>query len=257
MTRLFQALAAVCLAGILQGCAVWGGIEDERLMDTMASDKAVSLITKNNLMAEKIGDGWDINVYTYYGHVFLVGECPENLRAKMVEIARRDNRVRSVTAHWFEKPAQKVPSGAGDFKVGSNVRFALIGAKDLSSTRVDTETNACRVVLLGVVASEKERQIAIKAAQNVQYVQSVTSYLFESRQGSELGFTPSEETYPGTYTETHRDFPGERPHHEAAPGGVPDIQPEPAPRTPGHDAGVPPIPDSPLPEGGEIRGRDL
>ena len=56
MTRLFQALAAVCLAGVLQGCAVWGGIEDERLMDTMASDKAVSLITKNNLMAEKIGD---------------------------------------------------------------------------------------------------------------------------------------------------------------------------------------------------------
>ena len=226
-------------------------------MDTMASDKAVSLITKNNLMAEKIGDGWDIKVYTYYGHVFLVGECPESLREKMVEIARRDNRVRSVTAHWFEKPAKKVPSGAGDFKIGSNVRFALIGAKDLSSTRVDTETNACRVVLLGVVANEKEKEIAVKAAQSVQYVQSVTSYLFVSRQGSELGFTPSAETYPGTYKETHRDFPGERPHGEAVPAGAPGIQPEPAPAAPEHDAGVPPIPDSHLPEGGEIRGRDL
>ncbi|MCR5258957.1 MAG: BON domain-containing protein [Desulfovibrio sp.] len=249
MTRLFQALAAVCLAGVLQGCAIWGGIEDERLMDTMASDKAVSLITKNNLMAEKLGDGWNINVYTYYGHVFLVGECPEGLRAKMVEIARRDNRVRSVTPHWFEKPAKKLPAGAGDFKIGSNVRFALIGAKELSSTRVDTETNAGRVVLLGVVASEKEKQIAIKAAQNVQYVQSVTSYLFESKQGTELGFTPAEESYPGTYTETHKDFPGERPHQEATP--------EAAPRTPGDEAGVPPIPESPLPEGGEIRGRDI
>ena len=112
MTRLFQALAAVCLAGVLQGCAIWGGIEDERLMDTMASDKAVSLITKNNLMAEKLGDGWNINVYTYYGHVFLVG----------------DEDVDSLVGVFYEpeRRAEDGGPGRGRFKHGANGRDVTV-----------------------------------------------------------------------------------------------------------------------------------
>ena len=36
----------------MQGCAIWGAVDDERLTDTMASDKAVTTILKKNLIGE-------------------------------------------------------------------------------------------------------------------------------------------------------------------------------------------------------------
>lgn len=47
--------------------------------------------------------GWNLDVFTYYGHVFLVGECPKDQRAKAIALAKKDNRVRSVSAHWFSE----------------------------------------------------------------------------------------------------------------------------------------------------------
>ncbi|MDR3357505.1 MAG: BON domain-containing protein [Desulfovibrio sp.] len=164
----FLLLAAV---SCLDGCA-YGLYEDQRLMDTIVDDKAMSGSIKSALFREDFTDGWSVAVYCYYKNVFLVGEVPENMQRKAVETARR-HRPRSVTPHWFAPAESKV----GDIELAATLRKELIGTKGLSSTRIDTEVNAGRVVLLGVVKSDEEKRLAVQAARKTNGVHAVTSYL--------------------------------------------------------------------------------
>lgn len=165
-------LLLVATVAMLNGCAVWGVYDDKRLTDTMADDKGLSSRIKTALMNEKFMEGWSVSVYSYYRHVYLVGEVPGSMQSKAVEIARA-KKPAAVTTHWFTKSK----NSSSDFALATNLRGALIGTKGLSSTRIDTEVNAGRVVLLGVVGSENEKEIAIKAAKKVKGVSQVYSYL--------------------------------------------------------------------------------
>ena len=120
-------------------------------------------------------------VYSFYGHVFLVGEVPENMQEKAVTIANR-YKPRTVTTHWFT-PAS---SDTSNIVLGTKLRKDLIGTKGLSSTRIDTEINSGRVVLLGVVKDEAEKQLAIQAARGVAGVTAVTSYLMLPQKAGQL-----------------------------------------------------------------------
>ena len=172
-------LAALLLAAaLLQGCA-YGIYDDQRLVDTMADDKAMATSIKTALMKADFTGGWAVAVYCYYGNVFLVGEVPKNMQAKAVSIAR-SYKPRSVTPHWFT-PAK---SDTGNFALATSLRADLIATKGLSSTRIDTEVNAGRVVLLGVVQDDAEKQLAIKVARGVKGVTSVTSYLMLPQKAS-------------------------------------------------------------------------
>lgn len=168
-------LAALLLAcALAQGCAYggYGLYDDKRLMDTITDDKAMATSIKTALMKADFSGGWAVSVYCFYGNVFLVGEVPKNMQAKAVSIAR-SYKPRSVTPHWFT-PAK---SETGNVALATSLRADLIGTKGLSSTRIDTEVNAGRVVLLGVVQDDAEKQLAIRVARRVKGVTSVTSYL--------------------------------------------------------------------------------
>lgn len=168
-------LAVLALtAAQLQGCAysAYGLYDDQRLMDTITDDKALATSIKTALMQAHFTDGWAVAVYCYYGNVFLVGEVPKSMQAKAVSIAR-SYKPRSVTPHWFT-PAT---SDTSNFVLATTLRKDLIGTKGLSSTRIDTEVNAGRVVLLGVVGNDAEKQLAIRTARQLKGVVSVTSYL--------------------------------------------------------------------------------
>lgn len=172
MKRNLQSIALVLLlAWLAQGCA-YGIYDDKRLLDTMADDKALATSIKTSLLKEDFGHAVSVSVYCFYGNVFLVGEAPEKIRPKLVAIAR-SYHPRSVTPHWF-LPGQ---SDRSNFMLATDLRTALIAAKGLSSTRIDTEVNAGRVVLLGVVHDDAEKRIAIDTARKVKGVISVTSYL--------------------------------------------------------------------------------
>lgn len=158
----------------LEGCAysAYGVYDDQRLLDTISDDKALATSIKTALINENFSGGMAIAVYCFYGNVFLVGEIPQKLEGKALAIAR-SFKPRSVTPHWFA-PAK---SERNNLILATDLRTALIGAKDLSSTRIDTEVNAGRVVLLGVVKDNAEKQQAIRIARKVPGVVSVTSYL--------------------------------------------------------------------------------
>ena len=172
--RYIVPLLLLCCLMLNSGCGMLYGVyDDQRLGGTISDDKEISLGIKSDLMDANLSQGWGIKVYCYYGHVFLVGEAPEKMRSQAIRIARRHKGVRSVTSHWFT-PAK---SDTGDFVLATKLRTELIGTSGLSSTRIDTEVNAGRVVLLGVVKDEAERKLAIRAARQVEGVKQVISYL--------------------------------------------------------------------------------
>ncbi len=233
-------LAVLVLAlGLQAGCAVYSTATDERLMDTMSSDKAISTFIKKNLMEERFADGWEISVYCYYGHVFLVGECPDKLRPKAIEIARRDKRVRSVTPHWFsiKKPVDS------DIALAARLRTALIGTSRLNSTRIDTEVNSNRVVLLGVANNSDERKTAVEAAREVKGVATVTSYIMLPMK-PDTNYRPTGRTYQGKNPPPAAPAAKKDAEKKNAPENAPQGQPSASPK----DAPAP-QPEDDLPEG--------
>lgn len=175
MRRIIVRQLAACLLfaifAALQGCA-YGIYDDKRLLDTMVDDKTLATSIKTELLKAHFGDAFSVAVYCFYGNVFLVGEAPQNVQARALEIARSFHP-KSVTPHWFPVSSGK----RNDMALAAELRAALIGAKGLSSTRIDTEVNGDRVVLLGVVQDDAEKQLAIKIARQVKGVVAVTSYL--------------------------------------------------------------------------------
>lgn len=168
---------------LINGCAYsgYGIYDDQRLMGTMSDDKELSAKIKTALLDESFSGGWSVAVYSFYGHVFLVGEVPDHMQGKAMTIANR-YKPRSVTPHWFT-PAT---SDTNNFVLATKLRKDLIGTKGLSSTRIDTEVNAGRVVLLGVVKDESEKQLALQAARGVAGVTAVTSYLMLPQKAGQL-----------------------------------------------------------------------
>ena len=155
----------------LQSCA-YAIYDDKRLLDTMTQDEALAKSIKAELMKKDFLGSFSISVYSFYKHVFLVGQIPANLQSKALRIAQSKNPI-SVTTHWFTfRKAQD-----SDFLLKSKLRAVLISTKGLSSTRVETEINAGRVVLLGVVESEAERKLAARAARRVEGIIDVTNFL--------------------------------------------------------------------------------
>ncbi|MCR4666982.1 MAG: BON domain-containing protein [Desulfovibrio sp.] len=205
-----QICTAICF--LINGCA-YGIIDDKRLIDTMSSDKSLATSIKTALMNANLSEGFSVSVYSYYQHVFLVGQVPSFHRDKVVAIAE-SKKPRSVTPHWFSKKK----SSESDFMLSSKLRAALISAKGLSSTRVDTEVNAGRVVLLGVVGTEEEKKIAIRTARGVEGVREVTSYLMLPPYSEAENTPPKAETFSGL----HPSSKGEKnssPKTSTNPGG--------------------------------------
>ena len=191
LASFFLSIILACLA--MNGCA-YGIFEDERLMDTMASDNGLSSAIKRDLIKENFSGGFSISVYCYYGHVFLIGQVPVAMQQKALIIAHR-HHPRSVTPHWFTKDS----SPDSDFILATRLRSKLIGAKGLSSTRIDTEINSGRVVLLGVVGSNEEKKIAIRTARRLDGVVSVTSYLMLPPKAKNSNSTQNEENQTGNF----------------------------------------------------------
>lgn len=164
-------MAAVSLCCQLQACT-WGVFQDKRLLDTQVADKTLASEIKAALVRASLSNASAISVYCFYGNVFLVGEAGPKMQAEALEIAR-SYQPRSVTPHWFSKTR----SERSDFMLATDLRSTLIATKGLASTRIDAEVNAGRVVLLGVVSDNAEKQLAIQAARRLKGVTSVTSYL--------------------------------------------------------------------------------
>ncbi len=171
--RIVSTLLLIVALTQLWGCAAYSIYDDKRQINTITQDKGIATDIKTKLMGYNLGKGWSTAVYCYYGKVFLVGEVPDDIKAELVDVAQKCRGVKNVTTHWFTPKT----ATTANIAVATQVRTELIRTEFLSSTRIDTEVNANRVVLLGVVNDSYERDLAVSAAKNTQGVESVTSYL--------------------------------------------------------------------------------
>ena len=217
MKRLALLLLLLSMA-LLNGCAYsgYGIYDDQRLMGTISDDKELSAKIKTALLDESFSGGWSVAVYSFYGHVFLVGEVPENMQGKAVTIANR-YKPRSVTTHWFTPGT----SDTSNIVLATKLRKDLIATKGLSSTRIDTEVNSGRVVLLGVVKDESEKQLAIQAARGVSGVTAVTSYLMLPQKAGQLDTIQPEHATGVSPMDGTMEPSGSNPPTYGTPGATP------------------------------------
>ncbi|MDR0239505.1 MAG: BON domain-containing protein [Deltaproteobacteria bacterium] len=173
---LFFLLAGLLLVIGLAACATpYGVYADKRPIEVLKDDSMVRSRAGDALRAQGFTGVNELTVHAYFGKVFLTGEVPENQRAKAVQTAQGVRGARSVTPHWFTSLKADTE---GDAAIKLRLEKNLVSSDGVTSSRIDYVVNSGRVVLLGVVESEAERAVAIKAARGTHGVRSVTSYLF-------------------------------------------------------------------------------
>ena len=172
MFRSFLLFAAL----FLTACATpYGLYADKRPLEVIRDDASIRSNIENKLRVEGYTGVNELSVHVYYGRVFLAGELPENQYAKATRAAEQVNGVHTVVMHRFVPlKAQAEADAALKLRLEKN----LIGAEGVTSSRIDYVVNAGRVVLLGVVGSEAEKEAAVRAARATKDVRGVTSYLF-------------------------------------------------------------------------------
>ncbi len=171
--NLIYMLMAIFILNLTACATVYSVFDDTRTSADVIDDTSIATSIKSQYLNTNFGAGWDVSVYSYSGQVFLVGEAPDYLQSKFVEIAKAQKGVKSVTTHWFIP----LKYDGSDFMTSTRLRANLINAKNLSSNRIEVEINAGRVVLLGIVNDSGEKAIAINAAKATTGVVSVKSYL--------------------------------------------------------------------------------
>ena len=173
---LFFLLAGLLLAVGLTACATpYGVYADKRPIEVLKDDAMLRSKVGDALKAQGFTGVNELTVHAYFGRVFLTGEVPENQRSRAVQAAQSVQGTSSVTTHWF---TSLKADGEGDTAIKLRLEKNLVNADGVTSSRVDYVVNSGRVVLLGVVESEAERSLAIKAARGTYGVRTVTSYLF-------------------------------------------------------------------------------
>ncbi|MCJ2162970.1 MULTISPECIES: BON domain-containing protein [unclassified Pseudodesulfovibrio] len=158
--------------------AIYGSARDERSVGDQASDTEISLSVKKAMADTDPGKALKIHVYCFVGHVFLVGAINDaDFQNFAVKTAQGTKNVRSVTKYFVAESQ----TTANDLKTTAKVRTALIVEGDLSATQIEQEVFNGEVVLLGMVRSTADAQLAIKVARGVEGVRKVTSFLIPSK----------------------------------------------------------------------------
>ncbi|SHN49905.1 BON domain-containing protein [Desulfovibrio litoralis] len=162
-------LLSLCLLG---ACAT---INDERSLGTQLSDTSIETKIKTALLFESpIKSIRDVNIYSFNGDVYLVGQLPKELRTFAVNKAQSVDGVNKVTAHWFPTDSS---STINDTRLEANIDSELLLHKDIKSTQVRVDVWGGHVVLLGLMSSQREIDRVVNLVKTMTYVKSVTNYL--------------------------------------------------------------------------------
>lgn len=184
MRRGLLAILLSVLFGGLVGCTtiastVYNSATDSRSVGYQASDEALAYTVKGKLIDDPDLKARSMNVFCFYGRVFVVGYAESDVeREKVKDIARRVNGVNSVEVYLPMRNAESgVGESAGDAAITAKVRASIIADKSLFSTQFEIVTLNGRVVLLGVVSREQDRTQAMHIAHEIDGVRGVKSFI--------------------------------------------------------------------------------
>ena len=181
-------LAAIMLAGILQGCApviVAGAaagaavVHDRRTLGSMVNDTTVELKATGILDTEPQFKGKiHVSVTSVNGIVLLTGQAPTpDLRDQILAKIRTIPSIRRIINEIQIAPPSTLADRAQDTWITTEVKARFLATKGLDPTRVKVVTSDSNVYLMGLVR-QQEGQLATNAAANVRGVARVVE-LFE------------------------------------------------------------------------------
>lgn len=175
-------LLLLCLTMLSIAWTPWGAIyesaRDERSVGDQASDKKISLGIKGDLADKDSKMALKVHVYCFLGRVYLVGAIDDsNFRSFAVQTAKNTENVKKVIKYFVKE----TDTTADDLEIAAKVRTALIAEGDLSATQVEQEVFNGEVVLLGMVRSKADANLAVKVAKSVGGVRKVRSFLIPSK----------------------------------------------------------------------------
>ena len=174
-------LPAFCIFSIitlmlaLNGCAapIIGAATDERSFKEHFNDSQIEAAVKRKVVSVKTSKILDINVYSFYGHVYLIGEADQEMRTKAMQAAHKVDGVRSVTSYFFQPGTMT----SKDLLTEARINEKLLFTADIPSAQVQADVWGGQAVLLGVLSSQELIDKVIATVTKVPGVVKVKSYL--------------------------------------------------------------------------------
>ena len=181
MSLCYRGFCIVLILGMLMtGCItdIYKSAVDERSVGEQYDDQSITMGIRKRFAEDEKIKYFDISTYVYNGHVYLVGEYETaDQKKQAVKLAGQVEGVKSVTDFFLPKKEDDTCGTTANLKLLANVKKALIGGKDISSTQIEVKALQCNIILLGLVGSADEIKKAVSHAKAAEGVRSVKSYL--------------------------------------------------------------------------------
>lgn len=171
-------LGTLVSLNVLGGCSVYEVAVEERSTGQWVDDKQISYTIEQSFLDDSKIKFMDFDAYSYQGHVYLIGEYENREQVdRAVYIAKNVEGVRNITTYFLPKRSNDSCGTTDNVELNAKVRQKLIADKDIWSTNIDIEMIQCKVVLLGIVGSQQEKDSAEAHARSVSGVREVKSYI--------------------------------------------------------------------------------
>ncbi|GFM33917.1 BON domain-containing protein [Desulfovibrio subterraneus] len=178
MKRVLLLLAALMLMTLSSGCAIYKTSVDERDVKTVATDKYITAEIKARFLEDKLVSILDIGANVYQGHAYLYGEYESDAqRARAISIAQDVDGVTNVTYYLLPKVKDDGCGTTDNLMIRGELEKELISDDRIWSTNVDVAVIQCNVLLMGRVGNQREIDLSIKYAKEIEGVRRVRSYL--------------------------------------------------------------------------------
>jgi len=199
-------LSATLLATNLTGCfplAAAGvtvgtlAATDRRTLGAQADDKAIELKAASRIN-ERYGDRVRVDVVSYNRRVLLLGQVPDaGIKFGIEQTVSGVENVLTIVNELEFIPPSAFSTRAADVLITTNVKAALIEAKDLFANSFKVVTERGTVYLMGRVTQREGDRAGdvVRALRGVQRVVKVLEYISEeelSRLRVQPGAAPSD-----------------------------------------------------------------
>lgn len=185
-SRTFASLACLflflCMAGTALAVADYDHVSPGR-----GSDTEIESSIKNCLADKDPQKARLVDVYSFKGHVFMVGEPDAAFGLWAERTAHYQKDTHFVTGHWFPAKTSD-PNADPALKASVTSKLSPIMR---SPNRVEVEVWGHNVVLLGIVQTPEEIVQAEKLARSVPGIKTFRSYIMTSEQSLKAIGNPS------------------------------------------------------------------
>lgn len=179
MKKILLLLTSLILMALSTGCgAIYGTAVDQRDVQTVATDKYITTEITARYLKDDLVKVLDIGAKSYEGAVYIYGEYESDAqKARAISIASHVDGVTGVTYYLLPKKDNDSCGTADNLLIRGRIDKELIMDDRIWSTNVDVAVVSCNVVLMGLVGTQKEIDLAIKYAKETEGVRRVKSYL--------------------------------------------------------------------------------